>query len=119
MVKGKKKVVLDTPIQIGIAVYSYAKLSLLTFWEFINKYLVNDLYQLMECDTDSLYIAIARDTLEECVKPELIKEFHRVKNEFLASQDETPIKFKEHYIPRKQYEKRTQVYIKKNLTVSG
>ena len=44
--KSKKTVVLDKAIQIGIAVYSYAKLSLIDFWEFINRYLVNDLYDL-------------------------------------------------------------------------
>ena len=43
IVKGRKKVVLDTPI--GIAVYSYAKLCLINFWEFLNKYLVYDMYQ--------------------------------------------------------------------------
>ena len=73
--KKKRKVVYDLPIQIGIAVYSYAKLSLISFWEFINKYLVNDLYQLMECDTDSLYIAFARNSIDDCVKPELKEEW--------------------------------------------
>ena len=42
--KKKKTHVYDLPIQIGIAVYSYAKLNLISFWEFINKYLINDLY---------------------------------------------------------------------------
>ena len=61
--KEKKKVILDTPIQIGLSVFSYAKLNLICFWEFINKFLINDLYQIMECDTDSLYIAFARDSM--------------------------------------------------------
>ena len=34
--KTKRTRVYDLPMQIGIAVYSYAKLSLITFWEFIN-----------------------------------------------------------------------------------
>ena len=34
--KQKRKVLLDLPMQIGIAVYSYAKLRLTEFWEFIN-----------------------------------------------------------------------------------
>ena len=42
-----------------------SKLNLINCGEFINKYLINDLYQLMECDTDSLYIAFARDSKEE------------------------------------------------------
>ena len=36
--KGGKKAVLDLPSQIGVAVYSYAKLRLIKFWEFM-KYL--------------------------------------------------------------------------------
>ncbi len=79
VIKTKKKVVLDTPIQMGIAVYSYAKLSLIEFWEFLNKYLINDMYKLMECDTDSLYIAFAHDTIDECVKPGLQEEWKEVR----------------------------------------
>ena len=70
IVKAKKKGLVDNPISVASAVYSYAKLSLINFWEFLKKYLVNDYYQLMEKDTDSLYIAFARQTMEECVKPE-------------------------------------------------
>ena len=43
--KSRNKVLYDVPIQIGIAViavYSYAKMSLIKFWKFINHYLEND-----------------------------------------------------------------------------
>ena len=73
--KQHKKIAHDLPAQIGLAVYSYAKPRMLEFWEFINKFLVNGLYQLMEMDTDSLYIAFARDTIDDCVKPELREEW--------------------------------------------
>ena len=105
--KNKKKVVHDVPLQIGIAVYSYAKLNLLTFWDFINTYLVNDYYQLMECDTDSLYIAFAKETIDECVKPELKEEWDRVKYNFFSSDSNEPIEFAGKTIPFKQYDKRT------------
>ena len=78
--KQKKKVRLDLPTQIGIAVYSYAKLRLIEFWDFINTFLVNDFYQIMECDTDSLYIAFARDTIDECVKPEMLERWKKEKD---------------------------------------
>ena len=107
VVKTKKKVVLDTPIQIGIAVYSYAKLSLLNFWEFLDKYLVNDMYQIMECDTDSLYVALARDTVDECGKPDLMAEWKSEKYNFFSSDDPTEIDFAGIKIPFSQYEKRT------------
>ena len=105
--KSKKKIVLNTPIQIGIAVYSYAKLRLIEFWEFINHYLVNNLYQIMECDTDSLYIAFARDSIDECVKPDLLEEWYRVKWDFFSSEDETLMDFNGYSIPIKQFDKRT------------
>ena len=105
--KSKKKVILDTPIQIGIAVYNYAKLNLLRFWSFLNKYLVNDLYQLMECDTDSLYIAFARDTIDECVKPELWNDWIKQKWDYFSSDDTTLIDFEGSSIPFKQWDKRT------------
>ena len=106
--KNKKKVVLDTPIQIGVSIYSYAKLSLISFWELLNKYLVNDLYQIMECDTDSLYVAFARDTIDECVKKEYEEEWKRVKWDYFSSEDETEMmEFEGHTITKKQYDKRT------------
>ena len=106
--KMKKKVVLDLPSQIGVAVYSYAKLRLLAFWEFINTFLVNDLYQLMECDTDSLYVAFARDTIDECVKPEMRERWQSEKWEWFSSEDEsTIIDFDGIPITKAQYDKRT------------
>ena len=75
MEKAKRTVRHDLPLQIGVAVYSYAKLRMLEFWKFVHKYLDNDLYQFMEMDTDSLYIAFAKDTIDECVKEELKEEW--------------------------------------------
>ena len=105
--KKKRTHVYDLPIQIGIAVYSYAKLNLITFWEFINKYLINDLYQIMECDTDSLYIAFARDSIDDCVKPHLKEEWNIEKLNFLSSQDTSPREFAGKIITNAQFEKRT------------
>ena len=107
VVKGRKKVVIDTPVIVANAVYSYAKLNLICFWEFINKYLQNDCYEIMEIDTDSFYMALARDTIDECVKPELQKEWETEKYKFLTLQDDTLMQFNGHTISRKQYDKRT------------
>ena len=85
--KDAKKIVHDLPIQIGVAVFSYAKLRMLEFWEFLNTFLVNDLYQLMEMDKDSLYIAFARDTIDECVKPELKNRWLKEKRKWFSSED--------------------------------
>ena len=106
--KMKRKVVHDLPLQIGLAVYSYAKLRMLEFWKMINDYLVNDLYQIMEMDTDSLYIALARDTLDECVKSERCAEWKDVKEKWFPSEDiKARIKFRDQWITKKQYDYRT------------
>ena len=73
IITGKKKVLEDTPIQVAIGVYSMAKFSLIEFWEFLADHLNPSLYCLMEYDTDSLYLAIARSTIDECVKSEKVK----------------------------------------------
>ena len=105
--KAKKKVVIDTPVSVANAVYSYAKLNLICFWEFISKYLRNDFYQIMGIDTDSFYMALARDTIDECVKPELRYEWETEKWKFLTLEDKTLMNFKGHTITQKQYDKRT------------
>ena len=81
--KQHKMIVHDLPAQIGLAVYSYAKLRMLEFWEFINKCLVKDLYQLMEMDTDLLYITFARNTIDDSFKPELREEWSTDKMEMI------------------------------------
>ena len=105
----KKKVLLDLPTQIGVAVNSYAKLRLIQFWDFINTFLVNDLYQLMECDTDSLYIAFARDTIDECVKPEMRERWNNEKwgNGSLQKIKTLKIEFVGQTITLAQWDKRT------------
>ena len=106
--KEKRKIIHDLPMQVGLAVYSYAKLRMLEFWKFINHYLVNDLYQFMEMDTDSLYIAFARDTIDECVKPNLQEEWKKEKYKWFASDDtKCKFNFKGEQITWKQYDKRT------------
>ena len=122
--KKKEKIIYDNPIQIGIAVYSYAKLSLINFWQFINKYLINGLYQLVECDTDSLYIAFARKTIDECVKPELLEEWKTEKWKMFSSQNEDKkvnFYFDEQIfeMTEKEYDKRTPGKYKEEFSGTG
>ena len=105
--KLKKSVSLNAPIQVGIAVYSYAKLSLISFWEFLNKFLRKSCYELMACDTDSLYIALAKPTLDKCVKRKLREEWRIEKEKWFSSTDDREIDFEGFKIPFKQWDKRT------------
>ena len=91
-----------------ISVYSNAKLILISFWEFLNTYLDNDLYQLMQTDTDSLYVAFARESIDDCVKQELREEWDRLKWNFFSSDDDTTeMVFDGSKITKKQYDKRS------------
>ena len=62
----------------------------------------------MEMDTDSLYIAFARDTIDECVKLHLKKKWKKEKYKWLASDDtQNTIDFQDKQVTLKQYDKRT------------
>jgi len=81
----KKRIKLDRPFQIGIAVYQLAKLRILQFYyDFIDKYIDRKDFELILMDTDSLYMALSAKNLEDVVRPNLLKEFHEEKNKWLA-----------------------------------
>ena len=83
----KKKIKYDLPIQIGFFVYQYAKLRMLQFYyDFIDKYLDWQQYEYIEMDTDSAYIALAGQSLEDLVKPELKKQFFEEWNSWLPAE---------------------------------
>ena len=77
----KKKVNQNKPMQVGSAVYQLAKLRILRFYyDVLAKYLDPMSYQLLEMDTDSFYMALTGDSLEELVKPELREAFEAEKH---------------------------------------
>ena len=108
VVKGKRKVIQDTPVQVAIKVYLLAKFDINQFWEFLNEHLDQNLYCLMQTDTDSLYLALARSTIDECVRPEKLEDWWEKKYKYFASDSEKPIMFDGKEITEKQYQKRTQ-----------
>ncbi|GFN95226.1 hypothetical protein PoB_002173200 [Plakobranchus ocellatus] len=74
----KSKVRWNLPLQMGFFVYQYAKLRMLQFhYDFVDKFVSRDDYQLCEMDTDSLYMALSDNSLEEVVKPHLLQRFYR------------------------------------------
>ena len=84
----KKRNKWDNCIQVGIAVYQLAKLCVLKFvYDFIDKYIPRECYQLMESDTDSLYIAFSNENMDLLVKPKLLEEYKIVKDTFLPRTD--------------------------------
>ena len=70
----KQSICHDLPIQIGLNVYLNSKLHMLKFFYcFLKKYVPKRCFELLESDTDSMYFAISRRSLDDCV-PENLKE---------------------------------------------
>ena len=68
----KKRVNIMRPYQCGIAVYQLAKLRMLEFnYDFLDYYFNRRDLELLQMDTDSLYIAWSGENINDLVKPEL------------------------------------------------
>lgn len=81
-----KKIKFNLPLQIGFMVYQYAKLKMLQFtFDFLDKFVSRQDYQLCEMDTDSLYMAISGDSLDAVVKPHLRKDYFKEKPKWIPT----------------------------------
>lgn len=73
----KRKITWALPCQIGFFVYQYAKMRMLEFhYDFIDRYIRRKNYQLCHMDTDSLYLVLAKATIERAVRKRLRKSFY-------------------------------------------
>ena len=80
----KPRITIRRPFQIGIAVYQLAKLRMLEFYyDFLDKYVERRDFELIQMDTDSNYLAISGQRLEDVVRRELKQEFEVEKNQWL------------------------------------
>ncbi|CAP20727.1 Protein CBG24020 [Caenorhabditis briggsae] len=78
--KRTRKVKQNMPLQIACSVYDDSKLRMLKFYyDCIDKYVDRSDFQYIEMDTDSAYMAITDNTLEDLIKPEMKEEFERDK----------------------------------------
>ena len=82
----KRQVVINRPFQVGIAVYQMAKLRILQFYyDCLDRYLDRRDFELMQMDTDSLFLGLSKKkTLEEAVRPEMLEEFEARKKEWFV-----------------------------------
>ena len=73
------------PYQCGIAVYQLAKLRMLEFcYDFLDKYLSRQDFELYYMVTDSFYLAMSGDSLE-IVRPEMRQAYEADKKDWLAT----------------------------------
>ena len=68
----KKTVKYTLPVHVGFFVLQYAKMRMLQFYyDFINRYVERPLFQYCEMDTDSAYLVLADESVDDRVTPAL------------------------------------------------
>ena len=73
----KRRVTITRPYQCGIAVYQLAKLRMLEFYyDFVVKFCDRRDFEVIQMDTDSLYMALSAEDFDEIIRPEL-KELYK------------------------------------------
>ena len=73
------------PLHIGFFVYQYAQLRMLQFYyDFVDRYVERPLFQYCEMDTDSAYIALAGETIDDLVVDR--EHYFRHRSEWLPSE---------------------------------
>ena len=83
----KRTVTYALPIHVGFFVLQYAKMRMLQFYyDFINRYVERPLFQYCEMDTDSAYLALAGESVDALVTPELRDRYFRHRSEWLPSE---------------------------------
>ena len=83
----KARVTYDLPHHIGFFVYQYAKLRMLQFYyDFVARYVDRSLFQYCEMDTDSAYIALAGESIDDLVAPEHREHYFRNMSQWLPAE---------------------------------
>ncbi len=78
----KRTVTYALPIHVGFFVLQYAKMRMLQFYyDFIDRYLERPLFQYCETDTDSAYLALAGESVDDLVTPELREHYFRYRSQ--------------------------------------
>ena len=74
------------PYQCGIAVYQLAKLRMLEiYYDFLDKYFSRQDFKLCYMDTDSFYLAISGDSLNDIVRSEMRQAYEADKKRLARS----------------------------------
>ena len=83
----KKTVKYTLPVHVGFFVLQYAKMRMLQFYyDFIIRYVERPLFEYCEMDTDSAYLALAGESVDDLVTPELREHYFRHRSEWLPSE---------------------------------
>ena len=106
------------PYQCGIAVYQLAKLRMLEFYyDFLDKYFSRQDFELCYMDTDSFYLAMSGDSLDEIVRPEMKQAYEADKKNWLATDEfseRTPGLFKPEFVGTRGVRLTAECYLVQN-----
>ena len=84
--KTKKKINLDLPIHLGVFILNYTKLRMLKFYyDFLDYYLPPEDFDMLEMDTDSNYLGITAENMEDLINPELKEQFEGEKHNWFVT----------------------------------
>ena len=84
--KTKTRINLDLPIHLGVFILNYAKLRMLQFYyDFLDYYLPREDFHMLEMDTDSNYLGITAESVEDLIKPELKEQFDRDRHNWFVT----------------------------------
>ena len=73
-------------IHLGVFILNYAKLRMLEFYyDCVDKYLSREDFEMVEMDTDSNYLGISSENVEELIKPKLREEFEKDKHNWFVT----------------------------------
>ena len=68
------------PIIVGFFILQYANLRMLDlYYNFFHKFCDFNPFEEMEMDTDFLYVAVAHDSHEDCIKPEMREVWNNIR----------------------------------------
>ncbi len=71
----------NEPIVVGFFILQYAKLRMLElYYNFFVRYCEPNLYEEIEMDTDSLYLALGKENIEECIRPDMKQKWQRYRS---------------------------------------
>ena len=83
----KARVTYDLPLHIGFFVYQYAKLRMLQFYyDFVARYVERPMFQYCEMDTDSAYIALAGDSIDDLVSTDRREHYFLHRSKWLPAE---------------------------------
>ena len=84
----KRQVTITRPYQCGIAVYQLAKLRMLEFYyDFVDKFCDRRDFEVIQMDTDSLYMALSAEDFDEIIRPDLKKLYKDEKPKWLVTDE--------------------------------